>query len=77
MTLLTDEGDTVVTANRAFTQHARTYNLTVDGLHTYYLPAGDTPVLVHNAGNDPVKPKIVLRGLQQIQDWNAAAAENS
>jgi RHS repeat-associated protein len=27
----------------------RTYNLTVDGLHTYYVLAGDTPVLVHNA----------------------------
>ncbi|MFF1961825.1 polymorphic toxin-type HINT domain-containing protein [Streptomyces sp. NPDC058220] len=50
MTLLTDDGDTViVTANRAFTKHARTYNLTVDDLHTYYVLAGDTPVLVHNS----------------------------
>jgi RHS repeat-associated protein len=29
------------------------YNLTVDGLHTYYVLAGATPVLVHNAGSDP------------------------
>ncbi|WP_371577488.1 polymorphic toxin-type HINT domain-containing protein [Streptomyces sp. NBC_01314] len=51
MTLLTDEGDTVlVTGNRAYTQHARTYNLTVDDLHTYYVLAGATPVLVHNSG---------------------------
>lgn len=50
MTLLTDEGDTViVTGNRAFTKHARTYNLTVDDLHTYYVLAGKTPVLVHNS----------------------------
>lgn len=50
MTLLTDEGDTViVTGNRAFTKHARTYNLTVDDLHTYYVLAGETPVLVHNS----------------------------
>ncbi|MGW0916236.1 polymorphic toxin-type HINT domain-containing protein [Streptomyces sp. NPDC002784] len=50
MTLLTDDGDTViVTANRPYTQHARTYNLTVDDLHTYYVLAGETPVLVHNA----------------------------
>ncbi|MDX2822556.1 polymorphic toxin-type HINT domain-containing protein [Streptomyces ipomoeae] len=50
MTLLTDDGDTViVTGNRAFTRHARTYNLTVDDLHTYYVLAGDTPVLVHNS----------------------------
>ncbi|MFE4537417.1 polymorphic toxin-type HINT domain-containing protein [Streptomyces scopuliridis] len=50
MTLLTDDGDTViVTANRASTRHARTYNLTVDDLHTYYVLAGQTPVLVHNS----------------------------
>jgi hypothetical protein len=49
-TLLTDDGDLViVTANRPFTQHARTYNLTVDDLHTYYVLAGETPVLVHNS----------------------------
>ncbi|MEV8548984.1 polymorphic toxin-type HINT domain-containing protein [Streptomyces glaucescens] len=55
MTLLTDKGDTViVTGNRAFTRHARTYNLTVDDLHTYYVLAGKTPVLVHNAGECPV-----------------------
>lgn len=51
MTLRTDKGDTViVTGNRAFTKHARTYNLTVDDLHTYYVLAGQTPVLVHNSG---------------------------
>jgi RHS repeat-associated protein len=51
MTLLTDAGSTViVTANRPFTKHARTYNLTVDDLHTYYVLAGQTPVLVHNSG---------------------------
>ncbi|MGW3647008.1 polymorphic toxin-type HINT domain-containing protein [Streptomyces sp. NPDC000878] len=50
MTLLTDDGGTViVTGNRAYTQHATTYNLTVDDLHTYYVLAGDTPVLVHNS----------------------------
>ncbi|WP_327359126.1 polymorphic toxin-type HINT domain-containing protein [Streptomyces sp. NBC_01304] len=50
MTLLTDDGDTViVTANKPFTKHARTYNLTVDDLHTYYVLAGQTPVLVHNS----------------------------
>jgi RHS repeat-associated protein len=49
-TLLTDNGTTViVTGNRAFTRHARTYNLTVDDLHTYYVLAGATPVLVHNS----------------------------
>ncbi|MFI7368378.1 polymorphic toxin-type HINT domain-containing protein [Streptomyces sp. NPDC050149] len=49
-TLLTDTDATVtVTANRAYSQHATTYNLTVDDLHTYYVLAGNTPVLVHNS----------------------------
>ncbi|WP_436850646.1 polymorphic toxin-type HINT domain-containing protein [Streptomyces longwoodensis] len=51
MTLRTDKGDTVVImGNRAFSERARTYNLTVDDLHTYYVLAGETPVLVHNSG---------------------------
>ena len=32
-------------------RHGRAYNLTVDDLHTYYVLAGDTPVLVHNSGS--------------------------
>ncbi|MCX5261752.1 polymorphic toxin-type HINT domain-containing protein [Streptomyces canus] len=53
MTLLTDDRRTaIVTGNRAFAHHARTYNLTIEGLHTYYVLAGKTPVLVHNAGCD-------------------------
>ncbi|MFB7239321.1 polymorphic toxin-type HINT domain-containing protein [Streptomyces sp. NPDC056269] len=54
MTLLTDTGQTVtITANRPFARKARTYNLTVDDLHTYYVLAGSTPVLVHNANCAP------------------------
>ncbi|MGW8701444.1 hypothetical protein ACWGOK_31745 [Streptomyces eurythermus] len=50
MTLRSDNGDTVtVRANRFLLKHARAYNLTVDGLHSYYVLAGDTPVLVHNS----------------------------
>ncbi|MEJ1202634.1 MULTISPECIES: polymorphic toxin-type HINT domain-containing protein [unclassified Streptomyces] len=50
MTLLTDDGDhVIVSGNRAYTKPARTYNLTVDDLHTYYVLAGQTPVLVHNS----------------------------
>ncbi|MFK8905879.1 polymorphic toxin-type HINT domain-containing protein [Streptomyces sp. YS-3] len=54
MTLRTVDGSTVtVQANRAFGMNARTYNLTVSDLHTYYVMAGHTPVLVHNAGCGP------------------------
>ncbi|MEW2608444.1 polymorphic toxin-type HINT domain-containing protein [Streptomyces sp. NPDC047916] len=51
ITLLSDDhGLVTVKENRPFTQHARTYNLTVDEFHTYYVLAGQTPILVHNAG---------------------------
>ncbi|MGY4739514.1 polymorphic toxin-type HINT domain-containing protein [Streptomyces sp. ATMOS53] len=62
MTLRTDEGHTVIVAgNRAFIQQARTYNLTVDDLHTYYVLAGQTPVLVHNSGGC----------LPALRDWSS------
>jgi hypothetical protein len=38
-----------VTAVRPFTQHRRVHNLTVDGIHTYYVAAGAVKALVHNA----------------------------
>ncbi|MGW9434420.1 polymorphic toxin-type HINT domain-containing protein, partial [Streptomyces decoyicus] len=56
MTLRTVDGSTVtVKGNRPFSQNARTYNLTVDNLHTYYVLAGTVPVLVHNSGLCPEK----------------------
>ncbi|MFD2010259.1 polymorphic toxin-type HINT domain-containing protein [Streptomyces narbonensis] len=49
MALLTDNGETVaVNGNTSFIQYVKTYNFTVDDLHTYYVLAGQTPVLVHN-----------------------------
>jgi RHS repeat-associated protein len=51
MTLRTDVGTKVtVSAVRSFRSQQETRNLTVDGIHTYYALAGNTPVLVHNAG---------------------------
>ncbi|MGN9778320.1 DNRLRE domain-containing protein [Micromonospora sp. H33] len=37
-----------VVATRKWTEQRQVYNLTVDGLHTYYVLVEDTPVLVHN-----------------------------
>ncbi len=52
MTLLTSAGTKVtVTATRSFRGSHETRNLTIDGLHTYYVLAGTTPVLVHNCTN--------------------------
>jgi len=49
--LKTPDGTTVaVVAVRLFHASQTTYDLTIDGLHTYYVEAGDTPVLVHNCG---------------------------
>jgi hypothetical protein len=49
MTLRAFDGSAVeVRGNRPFIEQARTYNLTVEALHTFYVLAGDTPVLVHN-----------------------------
>lgn len=50
MMLRTDGGRTVtVAATSQYRDRQRTYNLTVEGLHTYYVLAGQTPVLVHNS----------------------------
>jgi hypothetical protein len=47
--LQTSGGATVlIVALHAYTSTMVTYNLSVENLHTYYVLAGDTPVLVHN-----------------------------
>jgi hypothetical protein len=38
---------------RRYTNSARTYNLTVDSVHTYFVLARTTPVLVHNCNGLP------------------------
>ncbi|MEU4246905.1 hypothetical protein AB0F15_05785 [Amycolatopsis sp. NPDC026612] len=48
------DGRATVTANNRYATALRTYNLTVEGVHTYYVLAGDTPVLVHNTVPCPV-----------------------
>ncbi|WP_259275652.1 RHS repeat-associated core domain-containing protein [Micromonospora chalcea] len=40
---------------------ALAFNLTVNGLHTYYVMAGGAPVLVHNDG--PTPPRLVQEGI--------------
>ncbi|MEU8286703.1 DNRLRE domain-containing protein [Micromonospora sp. NPDC048905] len=41
-----------VVSTRRWTEHATVYNLTVDDIHTYYVLAGTTSVLVHNCTPD-------------------------
>ncbi|WP_413811041.1 polymorphic toxin-type HINT domain-containing protein [Streptomyces sp. OE57] len=50
MRLRTDKGKAVtVTSVRRFAKLQRTYDLTVSRIHTYYVLAGETQVLVHNS----------------------------
>uniref|UniRef100_UPI0021C19431 polymorphic toxin-type HINT domain-containing protein n=2 Tax=Frankia gtarii TaxID=2950102 RepID=UPI0021C19431 len=51
-TLRTPTGSHIrITATREYDRTQTVYNLTVDTLHTYYVLAGTTPVLVHNANS--------------------------
>ncbi|WAP55056.1 polymorphic toxin-type HINT domain-containing protein [Streptomyces sp. S465] len=53
MTLRTSNGDTAkVQSVRYFERRQRTHDLTVSGIHTYYVLAGMTPILVHNCNID-------------------------
>jgi RHS repeat-associated protein len=51
---LPDGTTTRIHAVRNFTGHVITYNLTVSDLHTYYVVAGATSVLVHNCDGDVI-----------------------
>ncbi|GAB1641439.1 hypothetical protein KRMM14A1259_18620 [Krasilnikovia sp. MM14-A1259] len=53
MTLGSTSGSTTsVKLVHNFTGNTTMYDLTVDRLHTYYVLAGNTPVLVHNCGGE-------------------------
>uniref|UniRef100_UPI001A9DE4E7 TreTu family toxin n=1 Tax=Amycolatopsis pittospori TaxID=2749434 RepID=UPI001A9DE4E7 len=43
-----DHRDATVTGTRSWSETRQVYNLTVDTDHTYYVVAGQTPVLTHN-----------------------------
>ncbi|MET7484287.1 LamG-like jellyroll fold domain-containing protein [Streptomyces sp. NPDC005538] len=51
--LQTPTGTAEVTGVRLYHANTTTYDLTIGSLHTYYVEAGNTPVLVHNCGDDP------------------------
>ncbi|MBW1596835.1 polymorphic toxin-type HINT domain-containing protein [Streptomyces sp. JJ38] len=55
----------LITAVERWTQGSRVHNLTVADLHTYYVLAGATPVLVHNSNCDV--PSGSLQG-QKLAD---------
>ncbi|MGW1174647.1 polymorphic toxin-type HINT domain-containing protein, partial [Kitasatospora sp. NPDC002543] len=61
-TLRTDTGAAVeVVSVQHRSAPAPAYNLTVDELHTYFVLAGDTPVLVHNDGRETFAGQLLGR----------------
>ncbi|WP_418958856.1 polymorphic toxin-type HINT domain-containing protein [Streptomyces tritici] len=54
-----------------FTQRQTTHDLSVAGIHTYYVLAGTTPVLVHNTGPDCGVTDETLE--QAWETWNTPA----
>jgi hypothetical protein len=69
------DGTTVVVRGvRDFHRHGTTYDLTVGTLHTYYVLAGDTPLLVHNCptGGATGIPDFDPDGIPRHQPGTAA-----
>jgi RHS repeat-associated protein len=60
-------GKVKITKVRHHTAAASVYNLTVDDLHTYYVLAGQTPVLVHNSNG-------CIHASVAYQDWATKGA---
>jgi hypothetical protein len=59
----------LVSAHR-YVKSIRTYNLTIDTVHTYYVLAGATPVLVHNCGDDvSFSPKQLQKKFKHASDF--------
>jgi RHS repeat-associated protein len=59
MTLRTPVGESVeLEGVRYFEKRLRTHDLTVTGIHSYYVLAGNTPLLVHNCGGLKVSEKV-------------------
>lgn len=59
-----------ITAVKHWTQQATAHNLTITDLHTYYVLAGATPVLVHNCNRAGLDFTDAER--QKVYDANAA-----
>ncbi|MFE3142916.1 LamG-like jellyroll fold domain-containing protein [Streptomyces scopuliridis] len=71
--LQNDTGNHTTILNiRSYTAQRTTYDLTIEDLHTYYVLAGTTPVLVHNI-NTPIPGACSIPG-QSIYDIPAGSS---
>jgi hypothetical protein len=64
-------GSATITALRLYHATQTTYDLTINGLHTYYVVAGTTPVLVHNCNtNRSIRGEVLTEGCKpEFQGW--------
>ncbi|WP_411148524.1 RHS repeat-associated core domain-containing protein [Streptomyces sp. A30] len=77
MKLRIPSGDTVeLTANRHFDKRQRTHDLTVTGIHAYYVLAGTTPVLVHNCDEADLQKELTQLGRDRIDEVKAGLSED-
>ncbi|MGW4465963.1 polymorphic toxin-type HINT domain-containing protein [Micromonospora sp. NPDC004704] len=60
-----DGASATVSATRKWTERERVFNLTVDGLHTYYVVAGGRDLLVHN---DECPKRAALDRVSNLDD---------
>jgi hypothetical protein len=66
-----------VTALHHYAKRQRTYDLTIDGIHAYYVLAGDTPLLVHNCGGTEAGARQLMARATQLQSevgWSGTTA---
>ncbi|WP_051110719.1 polymorphic toxin-type HINT domain-containing protein [Longispora albida] len=74
--LTAGNGEVTVTQTANFTGGRWMHNLTVSELHTYYVLAGSTPVLVHNAGCDEWAAKFASKNGGEIQTFHGPGGQN-
>ncbi|MFI0791492.1 polymorphic toxin-type HINT domain-containing protein [Micromonospora rubida] len=70
----TGEGKPVDAPATGSPKRGTAYNLSVEGLHTYYVIAGNTPVLVHNTGCAP--PNLSPAGAGRSGAFNQAKRDS-
>ena len=68
-------GPATVDSVRAQVGPLVTYDLTIDGLHTYFVVAGDTPVLVHNTKSCWIGPPLAVDPAQFGKKWGKHAKD--
>ncbi|MGW7003747.1 RHS repeat-associated core domain-containing protein [Streptomyces sp. NPDC054933] len=76
-----DSTNVTVTAVRHYHEHHPTRDLTIDDVHTYYVVAGSTPILVHNCTVSPTdhylpSPEEAQKIIQNAPRGSSAAVKS-